>query len=341
MIHKTQKKQLKDFGFTLLEMMIVIGIIAILAAAVIIGINPAKRFMSSRDDVREAHVYQIWEAVTKKNTSEEGWQCGALGPLPSLLDEEGKPLFVEIGTDVGNYDLFSCLVPEYLSEELLDPKEGTTEASGYRIWQHPITRRVSVYAVYGELKDIAIGVVFGEALPSFDDFLHGWAWSENIGWISLSSFTGGGEESYGVVIDEDDNLIGIAWSRGTDGQVGGLGWLDFDPPGPYPDTSIVNHSAKLNRATHKITGWARFCSGTVDNDCDSDTRSDWDGWVLLGPIDVGGTDYGLEVDVLASPMEVVGWGYGSHPVGWISFNCINTDKCSQNEYKTFMDQRHP
>jgi uncharacterized membrane protein len=327
----------KNQGFSLTEILIVIGIIFVLAGILMVAINPMQRIKSSRDDVRRAHIHQIWEAVTNKHSAEEGWTCGSQGPLPFSIDGDDKPVFVEIGS--ANYDLFSCLVPDYLSKKLLDPKQGTDANSGYQIWQHPVTRRISVYAIHGELGDIVIGLVPGVAIASFTDFLHGWAWSSNIGWISLSSFTGGGEEIYGVAVDSTDNLIGSAWSRGVQGLAGGLGWLDFDPVGPYP--ASPNNSAQLDRVTNKITGWARFCSGTVDNDCVSATRSDWDGWVLLGPISVSGTDYGVEVNASTSPMELTGWAYGSEPVGWISFNCFNTDKCSQNNYKSFMDQRHP
>ena len=46
-------------AFTLIELLIVIGIIAILAAAVIIAINPGQQFAAARDAVRESHINSL------------------------------------------------------------------------------------------------------------------------------------------------------------------------------------------------------------------------------------------------------------------------------------------
>lgn len=330
-------------SFTLLEVLIVIAIITILVGGLIVALNPVQRFASARDNVRESHVYQIWEAVTKKQSLEGKWQCGNKGPLPHEVDQNNKPIFQYIGSGEGNYDLFSCLIPDYFQKSLKDPKQGSEQNTGYQIWQHPVTRKISIYAPYAETKTIGIGTRPDETLPPMVDFLHGWAFSENIGWISINVFTGGGEQNYGVKVDSSGNLTGFGWNRGTDLLVGGLGWLKFDPSGPYP--SSPSYSAKYDRTTKKITGWARFCSGTVNNDCTSTTRSDFDGWVLLGPININGTDYGVRVDTSVYPAELYGWAYGSEPIGWISFNCNNPQlaepRCQNSDYKVFMEKTYP
>lgn len=52
-------------GFTLIEVLIVIGLIAILAAVTIIAINPAQNFIDARDAERQAEVTQIASAINQ------------------------------------------------------------------------------------------------------------------------------------------------------------------------------------------------------------------------------------------------------------------------------------
>ncbi len=53
----------KQSGFTLIEILVVIGIIAILAAVVIIAINPARQFAQARDTQRQSNTNTILNAV--------------------------------------------------------------------------------------------------------------------------------------------------------------------------------------------------------------------------------------------------------------------------------------
>lgn len=201
--------------------------------------------------------------------------------------------------------------------------------------------------------------------------VYGWAWSgapeieggvlkTGLGWISFNNTSGGGNQSYGVNIESDGRLTGYAWAGGGVNAGGSLastiGWIKFGPllkldAESYPNCPLTtcpggtpNYPAKFDSNTKKITGWARACAGTVNGDCNSATRTDgWDGWILLGPIVKGGTDYGVWIDTSVSPTQFRNWAWGSDIIGWISFNCKEggynevtkeiSDICSTSDYK--------
>lgn len=56
------KKYIKS-GFTLLEILLVIGIIAVLAAIVIIAINPSKMLARARDTERKVDIAEVNKAL--------------------------------------------------------------------------------------------------------------------------------------------------------------------------------------------------------------------------------------------------------------------------------------
>lgn len=62
-----QKKFLR--GFTLIELLIVIAIMGILAAAILVAINPLKRQQQARDAQRKSDIGQLASAVQAFSTS--------------------------------------------------------------------------------------------------------------------------------------------------------------------------------------------------------------------------------------------------------------------------------
>lgn len=144
--------------------------------------------------------------------------------------------------------------------------------------------------------------------------LSGYAWSENIGWISFNNTTGGGAVNYGVNIDMiTGDLSGYAWSEN-------IGWIMFNPTVPL--SFVPNNSAKLDITTNQITGWARACAGTVNGDCISTSRTDgWDGWIKMSGTASNGSSYGVTRSSGAN-CGLSGYAWGSDVVGWISFKGI-------------------
>ena len=59
-------------GFTLIEVLLVIAILAILASIVIIAINPAQQFATARDAQRQSDVYAIMNALHQYALDNEG-----------------------------------------------------------------------------------------------------------------------------------------------------------------------------------------------------------------------------------------------------------------------------
>lgn len=66
-------------GFTLIEILVVIGIIAVLAAIVIVAINPAKQFAQARNADRTAGVEAILNAIGQRIADNKGIFEGSFG----------------------------------------------------------------------------------------------------------------------------------------------------------------------------------------------------------------------------------------------------------------------
>lgn len=116
----------KHGGFTLIEILVVIGIIAILAAIVIIAINPARQFAQARNTQRESNVNTILNGIGQNTVDYKGtFTCVTGNPIPAA------PASSTIGTS--GVDL-TCLVPTYIPSSIpLDPDGGTPTNTGYTI----------------------------------------------------------------------------------------------------------------------------------------------------------------------------------------------------------------
>lgn len=144
-----------------------------------------------------------------------------------------------------------------------------------------------------------------------DPNVNGWAWSENIGWISFSNVAAGTEVPYGLHINpETMKLSGYIWSEN-------IGWITFhrsvagDPPSGNPCSEDPDCMAVLDPETFEISGWARALN----------YGDGWTGWISLAGTASDSSSYGVSIDPDSGIFD--GWAWGSGLIGWISFNSNN------------------
>lgn len=195
-----------------------------------------------------------------------------------------------------------------------------------------IKSKISVKTIFSLFFTFAISLIFvfafsGSAFAAkkSDHVLHGYIWSDNIGWISLNcadTSTGCGSD-YKVVIDyTTGQLSGYGWSSN-------IGWISFNSSSVSgcPAKNSYNNSctptAVLSSGTYgtppfpQILGWARALSH----------NSSWDGWISLSCYNTNGcgtNNYGVvlpndSANAITTDGSLTGYAWGSTVTGWLNF----------------------
>jgi prepilin-type N-terminal cleavage/methylation domain-containing protein len=117
------KKHKINQGFTLIEVLVVIGIIAILAAVVLVAVNPSRQFKLARDSQRTSNVTTILNAVGQNISENSGvFKCaGSLFSFPSSSTAI---------KNAGGIDIAGCLIPAYISSMPYDPVKAGAHYAG-------------------------------------------------------------------------------------------------------------------------------------------------------------------------------------------------------------------
>lgn len=163
-----------------------------------------------------------------------------------------------------------------------------------------------------------------------DHVLHGYAWSDNVGWVSLNCADRPGNlcdtKPYSVVIDYGTGqMSGYAWSSN-------IGWISFnasDVSGCPVKNSYNNSctptailsSAAGNPPFPQILGWARALS----------YNSAWDGYISLSCYNTntcGTNNYSVQLPndgttaIGTTGGSITGRAWGSTVVGWFDFSNV-------------------
>lgn len=129
------KKNLR--GFTLIELLIVVAIITILAAAIVVGINPARHFTNARNAARWSQMNVIATAIYSYAVEHGGAFPVAPTGGNDCIGDAGTP--VTIGTNPAAWCTdastppVSLLVPDYLRTLPEPPLADATPAEVYQI----------------------------------------------------------------------------------------------------------------------------------------------------------------------------------------------------------------
>ncbi len=144
-------------GFTLVELLVVIGVLTVLLAIVLVAINPTRQFQQANDTQRRSDVNAILNAVHQYGVDNKGTLPAAIGTTAAV-----------IGNGVGQVDICDDLVTTYLADLPLDPTTGTTDSTsnctgatsygtGYEVSKSASDGRVTVTAT-AEVSGVTISV---------------------------------------------------------------------------------------------------------------------------------------------------------------------------------------
>jgi len=164
---KSNDSSEENRGFTLIEILIVIGMLAILATVVLVAVNPLRQFAQARNSQRQANVSAILNALSNRIADNQGLfetastNCSTPIPTTSTV----------MGNGTSEYNIRPCLVPQYLSELPFDPMGGAntctdTNCTGksyiteYTIVQETTSNRITVCAPKAAESTLASSTAF-------------------------------------------------------------------------------------------------------------------------------------------------------------------------------------
>jgi type IV pilus assembly protein PilA len=148
-------------GFTLIEILVVIGMLAILSTVVLVAVNPLRQFAQARNSQRQSNVETLLNAISERIADNGGTFLAASTSAPTAGTATCEVQLPATATDMrkNGLDIRPCLVSSYLAELPFDPTLGINTCStatcdtagegydlGYTVAEDPATNRVTVCA---------------------------------------------------------------------------------------------------------------------------------------------------------------------------------------------------
>jgi len=113
-------------GFTLVEVLVVIGILAILLAITLVAINPGQHFQDSRNTQRSSNVSAILDAIYEYESQHSGSVPPSLSGV-TTAEEISNLAVAPVG---GQVNLCTDLVPADIADLPMDPSSTVSSVTG-------------------------------------------------------------------------------------------------------------------------------------------------------------------------------------------------------------------
>lgn len=146
------RKNFNIKGFTLIELIIVIAVIALLAAATFVAVDPAKRIGQARDSQRWADVTAIADAITQYVADNAGTYPTSTVTAGNYYAIMGSSTVALTSPTCSNrtlqsgmgVDLSAALIPAYLPTMPVDPNgiANTGKNTGYWFMKNSAGRTI-------------------------------------------------------------------------------------------------------------------------------------------------------------------------------------------------------
>lgn len=147
-------------GFTLIELVLVMGIIAILFTAVLVAVDPASKFAAARNTQRRSNIHQLMTAVYQYMSDNSGSVPSGVDSTTRYITNYTTSTHYGVATSSSNtVDLCAALVTNgYMTVMPYDPVAANGAAgtgssqcggsyfTGYTISQDSTTKRITIEA---------------------------------------------------------------------------------------------------------------------------------------------------------------------------------------------------